>query len=266
LNQARLDDTKHAIVISNNHVAEAFLEPTPKHWQNADTPGSRTAAFMAMLYATLLGDVIGWATQQQGRLITNVVPTPGQEDSMVSSSSLTTLGWHTEDAFSASRADHIGLFCLRNPDQTPTTMSYLDPDRLGADVLSVLRQPRFFTRPDPAHSHAAEHVVVPSPLLHGPPDAPTLGVDRDFTEAVPGDAAAEHALSALVAHLDANLYGLALSPGDMCFVDNRNVVHGRAAFVPRYDGTDRWLKRVSVVTDLRRTRPDRPGGTTRVIG
>jgi hypothetical protein len=27
-------------------------------------------------------------------------------------------------------------------------------------------------------------------------------------------------------------------------------VHGRTPFIPRYDGTDRWLKRALVVTSL----------------
>jgi hypothetical protein len=49
-------------------------------------------------------------------------------------------------------------------------------------------------------------------------------------------------------------------------VDNRNVVHGRRPFRAGFDGSDRWLKRVNVVRDLRRTRPGRIDGATRVIG
>lgn len=93
-----------------------------------------------------------------------------------------------------------------------------------------------------------------------------LRVDRDFTTAAPGDHAAERALAELVGHLDANLYGATLRPGDLCFLDNRNVVHGREAFSPRYDGSDRWLKRANVVADLRRTRNDRRSAATRVVG
>jgi L-asparagine oxygenase len=37
-------------------------------------------------------------------------------------------------------------------------------------------------------------------------------------------------------------------------------VHGRSAFEARYDGRDRWLKRVYVVGDLRAAAADcRPG-------
>jgi alpha-ketoglutarate-dependent taurine dioxygenase len=41
-----------------------------------------------------------------------------------------------------------------------------------------------------------------------------------------------------------------LQAGDVLVIDNERAVHGRTPFVPRYDGTDRWLKRALVVTSL----------------
>ncbi|MFD7865281.1 guanitoxin biosynthesis L-enduracididine beta-hydroxylase GntD [Streptomyces sp. NPDC057682] len=267
LNQARLDDTGHAVVVSGHHVDHAAIGPTPAHWSETDTPRTRTHAFLLMLEAALLGDVIGWATQQDGRLVTDVLPTPGQEDSQISSSSHAALGWHTEDAFSPSRGDRIGLYCLRNPDATPTTVSYPAPEAVDRRVRDILRQPRFVIEPDPSHVLRGRGTALsPVALLTGPWDAPVLRIDRDFTSALPGDDEAAAALRALIAHLDANLYELPLRPGDVCFVDNRNVVHGRSPFRPRYDGTDRWLKRVNLVADLRRTRPERSSSTTRTVG
>jgi len=43
-----------------------------------------------------------------------------------------------------------------------------------------------------------------------------------------------------------------LRPGDVAFLDNYRVVHGREPFTPRYDGHDRWLKRVNLIRDIRR--------------
>lgn len=267
LNRARLDDAGHAVVVSGHAMDAPVPEPTPRHWREADTEGSRAYAFLVMVQAALLGDVIGWSTQQDGRLVTDVLPTRGQENSPVSSSSHAPLGWHTEDAFSASRGDRIGLFCLRNPDRTGTTLSHVVPAALSDATRNVLAQARFLIEPDPSHLLPGGAAGArPVPLLTGPEDAPQLCVDRDYTSAVPGDAEAERALTELVAHIDANLYELALSPGDLCFVDNRTVVHGRSRFRPRYDGTDRWLKRVNVVTDLRRTRPERLTSDTRLVG
>jgi alpha-ketoglutarate-dependent taurine dioxygenase len=67
----------------------------------------------------------------------------------------------------------------------------------------------------------------------------------------PGSPAAE-ALDELCVGLDAALRPVVLQPGDAIFIDNRRVVHGRAPFRARYDGTDRWLKRINVMRDIRR--------------
>jgi len=33
-------------------------------------------------------------------------------------------------------------------------------------------------------------------------------------------------------------------------IDNRRTVHGRLPFNPRYDGYDRWVKRLMVISEL----------------
>ncbi len=44
--------------------------------------------------------------------------------------------------------------------------------------------------------------------------------------------------------------GVALAAGDLLVVDNAVSVHGRSPFSARFDGTDRWLQRTFVVSDL----------------
>jgi alpha-ketoglutarate-dependent taurine dioxygenase len=56
-----------------------------------------------------------------------------------------------------------------------------------------------------------------------------------------------------------------LAPGEVLVVDNDLVVHGRVPFQARYDGTDRWLKRISVTSDLRRSRAARQSLAGRLI-
>jgi Fe(II)/alpha-ketoglutarate-dependent arginine beta-hydroxylase len=265
---ARLADHRHATVVCGNPVGDD-LEATPRHWRDAETPGSAAAAFLIMIYSGLLGEAIGWLSQQDGRLVTDVVPTPGGEQSLTSSSSLKELGWHTEDAFSPFRADYVGLLCLRSPGVIPTTVSYIDVSGLSASVLEVLRQPRFCILPDSSHEPSAANPAGPAAatgvaVLEGPPDAPQLRLDRDFTRGTDADAAA--ALDELVQHIDRNLYDLTLNAGDLGLLDNRTVVHGRRPFPARYDGTDRWLKRVNIVADLRRSRRARRGLGMRAIG
>jgi alpha-ketoglutarate-dependent taurine dioxygenase len=56
-----------------------------------------------------------------------------------------------------------------------------------------------------------------------------------------------------------------LEPGDFCFIDNFQAVHGRKPFKARFDGTDRWLRRINVVRDLRKSRDSRLSAAGRVL-
>ncbi|MEU8576429.1 hypothetical protein [Streptomyces asoensis] len=117
-NAARLDDRKHAFVVSGN-IVEPWLEPTPAIWREADTAGSGPYGFLLVLYAALLGDPIGWGTQRDGRVVTDVLPVRGPEHSLVSASSERELGWHTED-WRRSGSPSIPI-TRTAPQETPTT-------------------------------------------------------------------------------------------------------------------------------------------------
>lgn len=242
------------------------LEPTPPSWREARELGRRHA-YVAAITASVLGECIGWTSQQDGRLVTDIVPTRGMEQTMVSSSSALELGWHTEDAFSDFRADYVGLLGLRDTAAAATTVASLAVEEMPDGVGQVLSQPRFVTRPDDAHERGADEGLRATAVLSGHPETPVLRVDRDFTTVHDdADDEAHRALQWIRDHLDDRLVDVPIRPGDMAFLDNRRVVHGRRSFVPRYDGADRWLKRVNVVVDLSRTDAGRHSLTRRIIG
>jgi Fe(II)/alpha-ketoglutarate-dependent arginine beta-hydroxylase len=266
VNRARLDETLHALVIQGHAIGDG-IGPTPSHWRDAANAASMVHAFTLMLYASLLGEAIGWESQQGARLVSDVLPTPGQESSTVSSSSTRELGWHTEDAFSPFRADYVGLYCLRNPDAVATTVGTLAPYALDETTRELLRQPRYRFLPDPSHDAGrldADPVEL-LPVLRGGPDGNDLCIDSDYTLPAAGDPLAVRALAKAHEVITRNLYDLVLHAGDMCFLDNRNVVHGRRSFRARFDGQDRWLKRVNVARDLRKSSGARVGVARRAI-
>jgi enduracididine beta-hydroxylase len=49
------------------------------------------------------------------------------------------------------------------------------------------------------------------------------------------------------------------------FVDNFRAVHGRNPFKANFDGRDRWLKRLNIASDLRKSRDSRVSSYNRVI-
>ncbi|MFI9804245.1 TauD/TfdA family dioxygenase [Streptomyces sp. NPDC052301] len=266
VNEARLDPLGHVIMLSGNQIDQDVLGATPESWRVADTPASRAYGVLLMLYGALLGDPIGWATQQSGRLVTDVLPSRGAEYSLISASSSLELAWHTEDAHSPYRADWVGLFALRNQASVPTTISFVEHSDVPADIARILAEPRFVFEPDASHEFDGDRPEpAPVPVLTGGPGAPVLRADRDFVRAVDGDPEARQALDWVIGHLDANLYDVTLEEGDVAFVDNRNVVHGRRPFQAAFNGSDRWLKRVNVARDLRRIDAGTRRGATCVI-
>jgi L-asparagine oxygenase len=84
-------------------------------------------------------------------------------------------------------------------------------------------------------------------------------MDRPETEE------ARSAMDSLTQAIDQNLTGVALLPGECLFIDNYKAVHGRSSFKAKFDGTDRWLKRITLARDLRKSRAVRTAPASRVV-
>jgi L-asparagine oxygenase len=233
------------------------LPPTPLtgafqgSWR--DLPVSTVVQLMVM---SVLGEVIAYADEKEGRLIQDIAPVPGSEKRQENTGSCL-LELHTEDGFHPRMPHFIGLLALRSDhDHRALTLaggiravlSKLDPAHVRA-----LRQREFRIRL--ASSFVGNRSVYSPvmPVLSGAPDDPDLCVDFHASEPLTKRAAA--ALEALREAMLGSLVGTVLERGDMVIVDNRKAVHGRTAFTPRYDGTDRWLRRCFTVADIRSSQP-----------
>nr|WP_189827922.1 TauD/TfdA family dioxygenase [Streptomyces finlayi] len=222
----------------------------------------RTAAIPAallVLAACGLGDPAAFRPEKTGALVQDVVPVPGREEFQGNAGSVL-LTFHNENAFHPHRPDFVMLLCLRaDPDGVAglrtscvrEVLPLLDPD-----TRAVLHLPEFRTAPPPSFG-AAEGPAEPHPVLTGAFEDPDLRVDMAATEPLTERAAA--ALAALGNLFERTARTIRLEPGDLAVVDNRITVHGRTAFSPRFDGTDRWLQRTFVLADLRRSRAHREG-------
>ena len=83
--------------------------------------------------------------------------------------------------------------------------------------------------------------------------------------AAAGDTPAESALARLIASLRRNAVDITFRTGEYWFIDNYRVAHGRGTFTPRYDGADRWLKRLYITESLRHSAQFRVTPTSRII-
>lgn len=285
----RLREPAGVCVLSGYPVDQQRVGPTPEHWrrQGPVSPALREEVFLVMC-GSLLGDPIGWSTQQDGRFVHDVLPVAEDQDEQIGTGSAQTIYWHVEDAFHPFRGDYVGLMCLRNPDKVATTYADMADLEIDEETMRVLFEPRFYIRPDNSHLEGAGGAALlpgaeqlmaasreqilrmhaepePVPVMFGAAETPYLRLDPYFMDLDRMDADAGTALKRLSGEIDENLREATLGPGDVCFVDNFRAVHGRNKFQARYDGTDRWLKRVNVARDLRKSRQARLTADSRII-
>ena len=276
-------------LISGYPINQTKIGATPNHWNDkSDVSRTIEEEMLFVLCASLLGEPFGWVTQQDGHIIHEVLPIKEYAHEQISVGSEQPIWWHNEDAFHPFRGDYVGLMCLRNPDNVATTVAPIDAIDLEHSQFKVLFEPRFTILPDKSHQKEANTTEAPDqdhesvevafqkiaemgigrekvPILIGTPESYYIRIDPYFMDSLDHDEEAQVALDKLVNSIDARLGQVVLHPGDICFIDNYKAVHGRESFQAKYDGTDRWLKRINVTRDLRKSRGSRSHPASRLI-
>jgi L-asparagine oxygenase len=221
-----------------------------------------TSEFNLLTVARALGQPVGYLPEHGGDIVQNIVPVQASANRQVSTSSKVQLMFHTEAAFHPHRPRYLLLLCLRGDASASTTLSSIREvaPLLDPAVVDVLFQPRFRTAPDESYlrtPNATRNLGAPMAVLGGSRQAPTLVFDADLMVGINDEATA--ALQVLSGAVAAHHTSVVLEPGDLLVIDNTVAVHGRSPFTPRFDGTDRWLQRTFVVSDLAPSAADRVG-------
>lgn len=231
--------------------------PTPcraraePHWSQVPV-----ATFTQLMAMTLLGPVVSYHDEKEGRLVQDVFPKPGQEDRQENSGSVL-LELHTEDGFLEHPPHYLSLLCMRSDHDSVAATLACGIRRvlpaLNQPALRILRQERFQVAFSSSFTGGEDGWWSrPLAVIAGPDEDPHLTVD--FHAMVGLDDQAQAALDTLQSLILGNLVGAVLQPRQLMIVDNRMSVHGRTSFAPRYDETDRWLRRCFSVSDLRAVR------------
>jgi Fe(II)/alpha-ketoglutarate-dependent arginine beta-hydroxylase len=179
--------------------------------------------------------------------------------------------------------------CLKNPDRVETVVCDAADVNWSALDVEALFEPEFTQMPDNSHRpqnterstgdaiidrlRARSFALIQSwndnpvkrAVLFGDRHDPYLALDPYHMKTDGWSERSSRAFQGLCEQIEANLKGVALRPGDCVFIDNFRAVHGRKSFRPRYDGTDRWLKRLNITRNLRGSRAWRPAPEHRVI-
>ncbi|MCX2926639.1 TauD/TfdA family dioxygenase [Streptomyces sp. NEAU-W12] len=260
LTHFRWTSNEHGALLIRGLPLDPVLPDTPAGGEpsrSADVPICTTVQLMIL---SALGDLISYAEEKAGALIQDVIPQPGMETRQENVGS-SLLELHTENGFHPTRPDFITLLCLR-PDRDDRARTVVAGMRhalplVSRDAVEILRQPYFRVAYSSSFVGPDERVYCdPIPVLSDTNGAESMVVDLHAMEATTDSAQA--ALTELFDALRQSVVGVRLRPGDLLVVDNRTAVHGRTAFVPRFDGCDRWLRRAFAITDLRRSEAGRP--------
>ncbi len=246
-----------ALLLRNAPIGD--LPPTPP---TPETPVAKNLSteFTLLTVARRLGQPVGYVPEHGGRIVQNIVPTRTDADSQTSTSSRSSLMFHTETAFHPHRPRYLLLLCLRGDPSAHTTLASVHDimDRLPGEVVDVMFQPRFRTAVDASFLAGRPNELGPArPLVTGTRNEPTFVFDADLT--VGTDTIADDLLIAIRAAIVDVETSVVLEPGDLLVVDNNVAIHGRSPFAARFDGTDRWLQRSFVVADLAPSAADRDG-------
>lgn len=235
------------------------LPATPDR-PTAPVSKDRVSELVLLTVARRLGQPVGYLPEHGGDLIQNILPVKGTEARQVSTSSKVELMFHTEAAFHPHRPRFLLLLCLRGDPQAVTTLASIGEivRMLPLGVRRTLFERRFRTAADESYvGKRPTQLGVAIPVLAGDWDRPNLVFDADLMVGI--DEEADAALATLADAVESCHTGVALEAGDLLVVDNSVAVHGRSPFTPRFDGTDRWLQRTFVVSDLVPSAGERAG-------
>lgn len=259
----RDDGQRAACLVRGLPIDDSQIGPTPAHWRDieANRPTLREERYLAAVGAAL-GRPFTWQTLQEGRMIQDIVPIRGEEEAQSGHGSEALLEFHTEDGFHPNRCDYLLLLGVRNHGRTPTYLASVKDIRLADKHRDLLSEPRYYILPDdehikqlmksnPEHQDLREMLAMrDSPpatsVLFGDADDPFLRIDHPFMRCASGDDEAREALAALLQELYRVKQSVVVDQGTLLVIDNYRAVHGRAPFRMRYDGTDRWLKRMII--------------------
>jgi L-asparagine oxygenase len=213
-----------------------------------------------------MGDMIAYEAEAEGRLFQDMVPNPDLAHTQTSLGSSVELELHVEQAFSKWRPDVVSLACLRGD---PCAQTYVFHVQQALAHLTVaerqsLLAPLWTMGVDLSFKLHGQtflegDVRGPLPIVHPLDGGDDVGwvFDQDLMRGI--TPAAEDLRMKLVDLYVKHRTAIVLKPGDLLWIDNRRAVHGRSHYLPRFDGTDRFLVRSFVTFDWNKSASVRKG-------
>lgn len=262
INNFLLKEEYLGIVIKNNKILDKNIGQTPnRHFLREEKQICSIEEILFLLYSEYIGYAFGWNSIQNGNLINEIVPIEAQKETLGSAGSDIYFDLHTEDAFSIYRGEYLGLLGMRDRGEVETTISYIKKDDLSDDERNILFAKNFLIGRNTNHKVKDEY--LPSSILYGNRKNPYFVINANNTIAL--NIESQQTLEKLRLILNRNTIGYSIQQGDLFLLDNLRAAHGRNSYEPLYDGMDRWLKRLYITLDLKRSASIRNEVESRIL-
>ncbi len=262
----RVRERYEAVLVSGFPYDETKAGPTPPRHRGADDRSLNGAEAMHLVLSSALGDPFGFESQQHGNFLNHIIPIAElSEVANASAGSTYDFELHTEDAFHEYAPDFLGLFCLRNRERATTGLSSIRDCTLTDRQKEILRQPQYRMSVNALHQGVQEQIFPARAVLFGDEADPYMRINSYMDlESITNDEAREAALS-LIEQLRARRTEYTLEPGQAVYIDNLRAAHSRKRYVPSSDGHARWLCRIPITRDMRKSRAWRASAASRTI-
>lgn len=241
------------IVINIPDIGETPSTPATPFVDDDLTPLATEVLISA---ANSCGFPVSYMQEQEGQLIHNIVPTHKTEYGQISTSSKNDLYLHTELAFHPYQPSHVILLCLRGDETAGTTIASASEivSHLDSESIDLLKQPFFETGIDESFQNDKnKDFKLVTPILIEDAtyeDDMKWTMNFDWQLMSPMNEDAGNALNKFKSAVTNSIKTIILNRGDLMMIDNKRAIHGRTKFQPKYDGTDRWLKRIFAIKHM----------------
>ncbi len=253
-----------------------MLGPTPETWRETDFSKIQIYGFIsALLHAAARAVPIQQFYQRKGGgFLHSVIPNTQMADTQTGEGSATQLYVHTEDACLTSAADYLSFLYLRNEEGAPSMLHSVRSHDLCKPYIDALYKP-IFKCPLDANYSGSEKISKgrSAPILFGNNTLPFMRFDPAEQLSASADQTQEalEAVSAFWSDAEGLIFKEFIpSSGDLVFVNNKMVSHGRSAFTAGYKNVNgtlipcekRWMLRMmstaNLMTFYRYAHPENP--------
>lgn len=212
-----------------------------------------------ILIGLILGYPIGYSAESENNLIDNIVAVKELAKTCSNAGFKVLLGYHVDLAHLPAiySPDYTVLLTLRGDCEKKAKTLCISAKRiiekLSDREVSILRKPFFKIEVPDSFKRLmkdTDYSLDCRPLLSGPLETPEIAFELNSTVAINDEAQAILDKLESICREDEIATEVVLKKGMILIIRNKSAVHARSPYNPHWDGNQRWLQRLYVVSDL----------------